>query len=369
MTRKEQIDMIKKAILWALLPCLAAAFFPVTGQATSETRKMMTLSGSVVAGETKAVLAPFGGTLSQVSLSAGDFVGAGDTLFSLDTTRVYAPCDGVVGSLGIGPGDDVAFIQERYGALLYIEPSSRFIIQTDTKYAYNASDNAIVHVGEAVYIGSRTSSERLGEGFVTKVEGEAYTVEVTGGTLILGDSVSLFRSHDLLADTKIGSGTTELNANVAVTSEGSVFKLHVAQGDAVRRGDVLLETVSGTLEYNAYPTNRVQSGYDAIVATVDISAGAMIEKNQVMATLYPIESLQVAVNINEADLKNVSLGDAVQVEIVGLRDNTPVQGSVVSISGLGVVAETGEVTYAVRVGFEATQAVRIDMSANVYFNQ
>lgn len=381
--RKVEPAMTKTYALLCLLLCLLLPIGLVLAEeaamddvlveaapapARMEARKMMTLTGKVMAGETKAVAAPFGGAIGSLSLAAGDLVAAGDTLLTLETTKVYAPCDGTVGSLGARAGDDVTAIQDRYGALLYIEPENQFLINTDTTYAYSASENYIVHVGETVYIGSRTSSGRTGTGFVTAVDGASYTVEVTGGNLVMDDSVSIFRSSAFDATTKIGSGTTERNANMAISSEGSVFKVHVAQGDAVRRGDVLLETVKGSIGYNPFPSDRVTSGYHAIVASVDAQAGSSVDKGQTLATLYPLESLQIAVDVSEADLRNVAVGDGVQVEIVSLWDDTPMAGTVAAISGLGTEGES-ETTYTVRIAFDATADIRVGMSANVYFNQ
>lgn len=334
--------------------------------APEESRRMMTLTGSVVAGETKAALAPFGGLVQDVSLKPGDIVSPGDTLFTIETTKVYAPCDGTVGSVRAMVGDESKIVQGRYGALLYIEPSSRFVLDTDTKLAYNENDNKMVHVGETVYIGSRTSNDRVGKGFVTSVEGETYSVEVTEGNLILDEGVSIYRQSDFAASSRIGSGTTAASKNVAITAEGSIFRLHVAQGDTVKRGDVLMEMVDGSIGYNPFPTNVVVSDAAAIVASVDVAAGTSVSKSQTMATLYPLDRLEIAVPVTEWDLKNIQVGDTVRVELLGFYGLEPATGTVAAISGLDS-GET-EVAYTARIEFEASDGVRIGMSATIYIN-
>ena len=55
-----------------------------------------TANATVVAPETVKLTAPFAGTLKAFDLTAGDAVAAGDTLFEIDTTPVYAAQSGTV---------------------------------------------------------------------------------------------------------------------------------------------------------------------------------------------------------------------------------------------------------------------------------
>ncbi len=340
----------------------------VQGAIAEDIRRTLMLPGSVVAGETIVATAPFGGTVDEVLTKIGDFVSAGQSLVSLGTTKIYAPCDGTVRGLRARVGDDAAFIQGRYTALMYLEPISRLMITTDTKYAYIADENYMIHVGEQVYVGSRTNNSRVGIGFVTAVDGNNYTVEVTEGNLIVGDGVSIYRSANFLPETKLGSGDTTRIADVSITSEGWVFKINVAEGDTVKRGDVLMETVGGTTAYNPLPTNRVIAERTSIVATVDVTVGASVNKGQTLATIYPLQELQVAVEVAEADLTNVKVGDKTRIELASFYDETSMEGTVVSISGLST-PENEEPQYTVTIDFEATTIIREGMSVNVYFNE
>ena len=335
---------------------------------SEDARRAMILPGTVVAGQTVAVLAPFGGAVENFTVRKGDIVSAGETLFVLTTTKVYAPCDGTVGAVRTQVGDETSFIQDRYGALFYIEPQNRFLIQTDTKFAFAADENKLIHVGETVFIGSRNSNERVGAGFVTKVDDNGYTVEVTEGNLILGDSISIFRSRDFAAESKIGSGTTTLNPNVAITSDGCVFRLYAVQGKDVKRGELLLETAGGSIGFNPLPTNQVLAGSHAVVASVDVTSGANVSKNQVMATLYPVNTFQVAVNVMELDLANVRIGDPVRIELENIYNQEPMRGLVSSIAGLNV-ADATETEYMVYIDFSANDMIRLGMGVSVYFNE
>ena len=342
--------------------CCAAAGY------SEDDRRAIILSGTVVAGQTVAVLAPFGGAVENFTVRKGDIVSAGESLFSLTTTKVYAPCDGIVGTVRAQVGDETSFLQDRYGALFYIEPQNRFLIKTDTKFAFAADENKLIHVGETVFIGSRNSTERFGAGYVISVDDKGYSVEVTEGNLTLGDSVSLFRKRDFDAESKIGQGTTTLNPNVAITSDGSIFRLYAVQGKDVKRGELLLETVGGSIGFNPLPTNQVLAGSKAVVATVDVSSGANVSKNQVMATLYPVDRFQVAVNVMELDLANVWIGDPVRITLENFYDQEPMRGLVSSIAGSNV-SDATETEYMVYIDFSANDMIRLGMGVNVYFNE
>ncbi len=331
-------------------------------------RRQIMMPGTVTAGRTVTVLAPFGGMLEEVLVKKGDFVSAQDLLFSLTTTKVYAPADGVVRSLSAQVGDDATFLQERYGALLYLEPTATFLIKTDTKNAYSADANQIIHVGETVYIGSRNTADRVGMGRVITVSGSSYTVEVTGGNLTLGENVVIYRDAAFSMESKIGTGKTELNTPVSISSTGVIFALHVTQGQEVKRGDLLLETVTGQTVYNPYPTNKILSGYAAVVATVDVNLGATVTQNQVMATLYPIDGFEVSVPVLESDLSEITVGDNVRVELANFFDEEPFEGKVTKISGLSST-DGDEPEYTVTVAFTARGIVRPGMNVNVYFNE
>lgn len=328
----------------------------------------LTLSGHVVAGETALVTAPYGGHVEPFKARQGDLVAADDTLFTIKPTEVYAPCDGTVVGLRPEVGDDAAFIQDRYGALLYLEPSNPFLIETDTKYAYNAEANHNIHIGEVVYIESRVYLNKSGVGYITAVDGENYTVEVFGGNLVLNDDISIFREPDFASYSKIGSGKIDRNKMVPITATGSVLSTHVAEGDMVRRGDLLLEMVDGTLPRNVKAEKEIKAGVSGIIASIEAKAGNKVESQQVLATLYPTEGLQVAAEIHELDIANVRVGDSVRILFLGLQTEEPIRGYIDSISALST-SETGDAQYLVYVSFETPEQVRMGMNATIYINE
>ncbi len=79
------------------------------------------IDGSIKSAETKTILAPYSGVVGNYTVTAGDAVNMGDALFALRTEQVYADFDGTVTAVFAQPGDSAASVEERYGALAYIE--------------------------------------------------------------------------------------------------------------------------------------------------------------------------------------------------------------------------------------------------------
>jgi len=384
--KKERIIAMRKFVCGLLVFCLLSvgalaapaeedgAWTPdLVEEAARETvfnppRRMLMLQGKIVTGKTVTVPAPFGGILADYSLRKGDIVAAGETLFTIETTKVYAPVSGKAGALGAQVGDAASYLQDQYGAVLFIEPDNQFIVQTDTKEAYGTDENLFIHVGETVYIGSRSSAERIGTGFVTAVNGKSYTVEVLDGNLVMDDNVALFRDRTFDVRSRIGNGKVSKKANIAITADGSIFAMHVSQGQAVKRGDLLFETVNGSIAYNMFPTRQVVSDYAAVIASIDATPGSNVSQRQVLATLYLLGDFQIAVDVTEPDLQNIHVGDTVRVELAGVFEpGEPVYGTIASISGLSSGAEEPE--YTVYIDFAAIPAARAGMIVNVYCNE
>ena len=60
------------------------------------------------------ITAPFSGTLQPFTWEAGDLVNAGDLLFSMRTTTIYATEDATVQAIYCAVGDDAAAVATRF---------------------------------------------------------------------------------------------------------------------------------------------------------------------------------------------------------------------------------------------------------------
>ena len=330
-------------------------------------------AGEVTAGDTHVIAAPYGGLVEDVSVRVGDVVNIGDPIAVLETTKSYAMTDGTISGVFAREGDSAEGIKERYGALVYIEPINRFTLACSTDKAYNSSENRYIHIGETVYLSCTKDGSHQGRGIVTSLDEEdeqKYTVEVTGGEFYMGETVNVYRDSEYARESLIGRGTVGRTAPVAVNGEGSVLRMHVRAGDLVERGELLFETVTGTLDGLYAPDTQVVSDVRGVVATVDGSNGTAVEKGAKIATIYPEDNLQAKMVISEADLMDVQVGDKVEIEFNWDTQSGKVfDGTVSSISYLNERDEEGVsqgAEYVAYLDFTPDETVRIGMTVVVY---
>ncbi|MDO4355644.1 MAG: HlyD family efflux transporter periplasmic adaptor subunit [Clostridia bacterium] len=342
--------------------------------------------GTVVSGVSRAVTTSVGGTVESVAVRAGQKVEAGDVLATLRTEKVYATQDGTVSAVFGAAGDSVDVVAERYGAVLYIEPSEgRYTISADTTNAYSSSDNLYIHVGETVYLKCYSDGTHTGVGFVSGVSGDSYTVEVTEGTFKVGETVTVFRGSDYASSTRLGRGECQraddvavggsasggASANGSTSASSSIVAMHVAAGDAVQKGDLLYETLSGA--YDAYycTGSDVIASASGILGELNCDVGDGLSSGARVATIYPTGDMQLEIDVNEADLPYIHEGDAVTIRFNWDDGEAVYEGVVFSISYVAGSQqgsqETGsssdDAVYTAYVSFEPDENVRLGMTA------
>ena len=118
-------------------------------------------------------------------------------------------------------GDDAETMTEKYGADMYIEGETLYTISGSTNKAYSTVETTFVHTGETVYVVCRSESKRNGVGVITAVDGSSYTVMVTSGNFIVGDSVSMFRDAEYSEKQRVGRGTIARANPTAVNGTGA----------------------------------------------------------------------------------------------------------------------------------------------------
>ncbi len=337
--------------------CLLVSLCLAASVAMADT---LTLNGTVTAAESVQVYAPIGGTVASVLAEVGQEVGENDALFTLKTTKVYAEEDGTVTGVFGEPGDSVATVTSRYGAVLYLEGESVFSASASTSNAYNSAETRFVHVGEYVYLQCRTSSDRLGEGVITSVDGTNFGIRVTMGSFISGDSVEVYRDMAHTNTQKIGRGTISRTAPTAVGGSGAIVRIAVKNGDRVRRGDLLMETLDGSFDGLYMSGTEVTGGCDGVIASLNVSAGNAVQKNSVAAVIYPLKKMRVEAAVPEDSRGEISVGDKVLIELEMDEEKTYV-GTVTLVSAVAE-AGTGEVTYRVLAEFTPDEDVRFGMS-------
>ena len=359
---------MKKKYLAVVLSLAIAAFcLPALGETSS-----INYSGTVEYSQTVTVTAPFGGNVEDYALRVGDTVTAGETLFSLSGNNVYAPQDGIVRGLLVLPGDDAAQTISRYGALLYLQPVEKYTLTASTSGAYDSdklhNTNRYLTPGETVYLQSTVDEDRTGTGLITSVDGRSFTVEVQSGTLDPEDTVNLFREASFTTSSRIARNARLQNAPmVAITAEGSVLRCAVTEGQAVKRGDLLLETVSGAIDSLQPGEGQIPSPVDGVVVSLAKKPGDAAAKNDVLATLYSQDSLRVTFPVDESDLDQVSVGQQATITFDALPNRNGLTGTVESISALPV-SDSGSPQYTVTLVLSDTTDLRDGMSVTVHLS-
>ena len=323
----------------------------------------LTLTGTVSAGKTIEVYAPIGGTIASVVAEVGQEVGADDVLYALKTTKVYADEDGTVTGIFGEPGDSATTVSNRYGAVMYLEGKSVYSVSASTDNAYNATDTKFVHVGETVYLKCRSNAERTGVGTITSIEGTSYTVKVSSGTFIPGDSVDIYRDKAFTTTKRIGRGSVSRVSPTAITGSGSIVRFAVKDGDKVKRGDLLLETLDGTFDGYYMSGTEIMAGSDGIVGSLSANQGSSIQGGSVVAVLYPKDGMRVEATVPEDSRSQIEVGDKVLIELESDESKT-YNGVVTLVSAL---AESGnsETSYRVLISFVPDQDVNFGMSVVV----
>lgn len=367
---------MKKRIapLLALLVCLTSF-----GGALAE----ISFDGSVVSRGAEIVRAPFGGTLSAVFVRAGERIEAGDVVAEVETTKVYAPADGTVSGLFIQTGDSAESAAARYGAALFIASDRKYSIVADIEKAYNASANKYVHIGETVYIACTSDATHIAEGVIVAAEGTGYTVETTSGELMMEETVNIYRRSERDSESRIGRGTVSRTAELAVDAAGGVVAIHVSEGERVERGQLLFETVNGGLDGLYASGSAIASGAGGVVASVAAEAGSAINKGDALLSVYPDDSLEIEISVEEYDLPGIAVGDKVRIRFDWDEDGEhDATGRVRAISYLPASAETaagangaasanadstdaGSASYSAYIDFTPDESARLGMSVSV----
>ena len=338
----------------------------VAGAAQAETLR---LSGTVEAGVTVPVYAPIGGTVENIAVETGMHVTAGNTLFSYRTEKTYASGDGTVTGVFVKAGDDAETVTEQYGADLYIEGTAMYTVSANTSKAYTSIESTLVHTGETVYVVCRTDATRKGVGTITAIDGSSYTVLVTDGKFIPGDSVTVYRDAACSEKQRLGRGSVSRVNPTAVNTTGAIVSVAVKDGDQVKRGDLLMETLSGTFEGYEMSGTAVAAAEEGVIMSVSAEVGATVSKGDVVAQIAPISGMRVEATISADDRLSLKAGDKVSIEMES-DDSRTYEGTVRYIAETPEESseDTEEVTYKAVIDFTPDDNVYFGMAVVVTSN-
>ena len=320
-----------------------------------------TANAAIVAPQTAKIVAPFSGTLLPFDLTVGDSVGAGETLFAMDTVPVYAAQDGTAAAVFAQVGDDAAGTVAYYGALALIEPEHPLYIAASTEQAYDRDENRYIHAGETLYL---KCGDEEGVGLVTRVSGNEYIVQVLSGDYEPRDTVRCFRSSDLASKSETGRGRATRYPDAAVTAIGRVAAVHVKPGDRVRTGDLLFEVIDAQSERGVSP--EIAAPMAGAVTRLVTLSGAQVYRGQLLCEIADLTVLELSAQVDEIDLGGVRVGDTLSYTLDAYPGET-FSGVVTEIRPIGE-ARQNATYFDVRLTVPEGKTLLPGMNATVTLN-
>lgn len=338
---------------------MSVAAFAAALTLTASCALAATADAKIVAPNTEKITAPFAGTLLPFDYETGDSVSAHETLFTLDTTPVYATQAGTVSAVFASVGDDASGVAAHYGALAVIEPKNALYIDASTDQAYNDADNRYIHAGETLYL--KLSNDK-GTGVVTSVSGKKYTVEILSGSFDVDDTVRCFRESTTPSDSEVGRGKVTRYADVQVNANsGRIAAVHVKPGDAVEVGDLLFELVDAQSEKNA--SRSIAASKDGVITSMNTASGAQVYRGQLLCEVADLSTLELSAEVDELDLNSIAVGDTLTYTLDAFEGETFV-GTVTKIYAVGTKKQNATY-FDVRITLPSGKALLPGMNGTV----
>ena len=302
---------------------------------------------------------------------------------TVDLQYVRAEVDGTVSSLKVAKGDQVTSGQE----VAVIRDSSKMLLNL----LFPAADAASFSVGQSADVVLDGTFETL-KGTVTAVTG---TDELSTGNLLVrtvtirvnnagGLTTAQAATASINGVSSIASATFAYQAERTLTAlaSGTVSAINVQEGDAVSKGDILIEltgddltesiqSASESLRSAEISMQNLQDNMSNYTITSPIS-GTIIEKDakqgdaltsgSTLCVIYDLSYLEMVINVDELQIGALSVGQKVQLTADAVTDKTYV-GTVTRVSMKGS-SSGGTTTYPITIRIDNTDGLRPGMNAN-----
>ena len=302
---------------------------------------------------------------------------------TVDLQYVRAEVDGTVSSLKVAKGDQVTSGQE----VAVIRDSSKMLLNL----LFPAADAANFSVGQSADVVLDGTFETL-KGTVTAVTG---TDELSTGNLLVrtvtirvnnagGLTTAQAATASINGVSSIASATFAYQAERTLTAlaSGTVSAINVQEGDAVSKGDILIEltgddltesiqSASESLRSAEISMQNQQDNMSNYTITSPIS-GTIIEKDakqgdaltsgSTLCVIYDLSYLEMVINVDELQIGALSVGQKVQLTADAVTDKTYV-GTVTRVSMKGS-SSGGTTTYPLTIRIDDTDGLRPGMNAN-----
>lgn len=302
---------------------------------------------------------------------------------TVDLQYVRAEVDGTVSSLKVAKGDQVTSGQE----VAVIRDSSKMLLNL----LFPAADAANFSVGQSADVVLDGTFETL-KGTITAITG---TDELSTGNLLVrtvtirvnnagGLTTAQAATASVNGVSSIASATFAYQAERTLTAQagGTVSAINVQEGDAVSKGDILIEltgddltesiqSASESLRSAEISMQNQQDNMSNYTITSPIS-GTIIEKDakqgdaltsgSTLCVIYDLSYLEMVINVDELQIGALSVGQKVQITADAVADKTYV-GTVTRVSMKGS-SSGGTTTYPITIRIDDTDGLRPGMNAN-----
>ena len=302
---------------------------------------------------------------------------------TVDLQYVRAEVDGTVSSLKVAKGDQVTSGQE----VAVIRDSSKMLLNL----LFPAADAANFSVGQSADVMLDGTFETL-KGTITAITG---TDELSTGNLLArtvtirvnnagGLTTAQAATASVNGVSSIASATFAYQAERTLTAQagGTVSAINVQEGDAVSKGDILIEltgddltesiqSASESLRSAEISMQNQQDNMSNYTITSPIS-GTIIEKDakqgdaltsgSTLCVIYDLSYLEMVINVDELQIGALSVGQKVQITADAVADKTYV-GTVTRVSMKGS-SSGGTTTYPITIRIANTDGLRPGMNAN-----
>lgn len=350
---------------------------------------------------------PSGVELTDIPVSAGDKVEAGDVLASVDlgtvlsamsdvndeiasvdtklasaantstTGYISSSVAGRVKKVYAASGDNVAALMYKYGALALLSLDGYMAVDIDAD-GLTAGDT----------LSAVTASGTALDATVSDIAGSTATVLVSDASVLYGESVTVYSADG----TELGTGEAYIHDELKVVGyTGTVAYVSVAEGSAVGAGATLM-TLSNTAtgaEYAELLSQRSELE-DTLKTLINIYnegalcaefGGTVIAVNAVTAdeaksaastdteddseqsfTLSPDKTMSMSVTVDETEILSVSIGQSAEVSVDAI-DGETFTGTVTGIDRAGT-SSSGVTTYTAEVSIPKADGMLAGMSAS-----
>ena len=350
---------------------------------------------------------PSGVELTDIPVSAGDKVEAGDVLASVDlgtvlsamsdvndeiasvdtklasaantstTGYISSSVSGRVKKVYAASGDNVAALMYKYGALALLSLDGYMAVDIDAD-GLTAGDT----------LSAVTASGTALDATVSDITGSTSTVLVSDASVLYGESVTVYSADG----TELGTGEAYIHDELKVVGyTGTVAYVSVAEGSAVGAGATLM-TLSNTAtgaEYAELLSQRSELE-DTLKTLINIYnegalcaefGGTVIAVNAVTAdeaksasstdtedsdeqsfTLSPDKTMSMSVTVDETEILSVSIGQSAEVSVDAI-DGETFTGTVTGIDRAGT-SSSGMTVYTAEVSIPKADGMLAGMSAS-----